>query len=69
MKQCATSNSHAFFLSWMYPQSFLCEKAKIKQHPLQRKNFVKSVRKQYGNSDSHAFSESMVYEFLIFSRL
>ena len=37
----------------MYPWSFLCEQAKNKQS--QRKNFVKSVRKQYGNPDSHAF--------------
>ena len=34
-----------------YPRSFLCEEAKFKQ----RKNFVKSVRKQYGNPDSHTF--------------
>ena len=33
----------------MYPRSFLCEKAIIKIRVLpQKKNFVKSVRKQYG---------------------
>ena len=37
----------------MYPRSFLCEEAKIKQR--QRNNFVRSVRKQYGNPDSHPF--------------
>ena len=37
----------------MSPRGFLCEEAKIKQ--LQRKNFVKFVRTQYGNPDSHAF--------------
>ena len=32
----------------------------------QRKNFVKSLRKQYGNPDSHAFRKSLpFYEFLL----
>ena len=39
----------------MYPRSFFCEEAKIKQQTSAKKNFVKSVRKQYGDSDSHFF--------------
>ena len=39
------------FKNSMYPRSFLCEDKVLSQ----RNNFVKSVRKQYGNPDSHAF--------------
>ena len=39
----------------MYPWSFLCEEAKIKQHTFSKKELCKSVRKQYRNPDSHAF--------------
>ena len=54
----------------MYPWSFLYEGAKIKRLSIkhkssilsQRKNFVKAVRKQYGNPDSHAI-------FYIFSQI
>ena len=37
-------------------RSFLCEEAKIQvRYFFKKKNFVKSVRKQYGNLDSHPF--------------
>ena len=40
----------------MCPSSFVCDEAKIQHNILpQWKNFVKSVRKQYGNPDPHAF--------------
>ena len=39
----------------MYPRSFLCEEAKIKQRTPLKEELVKSVRKQYGNPDSHPF--------------
>ena len=45
------------FKNLMYPRSFLCEEATIKQHIIlpQTKNFGKSVRKPYGNPDSYGF--------------
>ena len=42
----------------MYP--FLFEEAKIKRHTFSNgklSKFMKSVREQYGNPDSHAFFE------------
>ena len=39
----------------MYPRIFLCEEIKLKHHISSKQNFVKLVRKQYGNPDSHAF--------------
>ena len=45
----------------MYSWSFLCEEVKIKQRTFSQKNFVKSVRKQYGNPDSHPIFKSPVF--------
>ena len=42
------------FKNSMYPRSSV-RKPKSSNIFSQRKNFVKSVRKQYGNPDSHAF--------------
>ena len=42
------------FTNSLYPRNFLCEEAIIEEH-FSSKNFVKSVRKLYGNPDSHAF--------------
>ena len=39
----------------MYPRSFLCEEAKIKQRTPLKKKLCEIVRKHYGNSDSHPF--------------
>ena len=39
----------------MYPRSFLREGTKLSNVLSERKKFVKSVRKQYGDLDSHAF--------------
>ena len=41
----------------MYPWSFLCEEAKIKQYTSLKKELYKiGEEATYGNPDSHAFS-------------
>ena len=49
----------------MYPRSFLCEEAKIKQRTSLKKELCEIVRKQYGNPDSHPFFNV----FLLFSKI
>ena len=39
----------------MYPWSFLCEEAKIKQHTFLKKELCEIGEEAYGNPDSHAF--------------
>ena len=46
------------FQNSMYPRSFLRQEAKIIP---ERKNFIKSMRMQYGNPDSHAFFKFLLY--------